>query len=326
MKALIVAEREPELRIEIVDAPQPEVGPEDLLVEVVASGLNWADLRAGHVRFGGSDSDGPVIPGLEMAGTIVAKGKNVTGFAEGDRIMGMATQSLAEFVRIDYRRAIAVPEALPWEIAGSSCVSMLTAHDALFTNGRLESGQSVFIHAATSGVGLAAVQMAKAAGATPVAGTGSSQAKLDVACDFGLDIPVNYREADFLDVVMDSTDGAGVDLVIDTVGAGVLERNMKAVKVGGRIIGVGRFGGKTDQIDLDLLALRRISLIGVTFRTRSIEEHRQVIQRFAGQFLGDLEAGRLKMPIAEVFGLNSAQKAFETLANRSHVGKLVLRF
>ncbi len=325
MKALVVAQREPDFRIEMIEAPQPEVGPDDLLVKVVTSGLNWADLRAGHVRFGDPGAQGRVIPGLEMAGNVAAMGANVTGFAEGDRVMGMATHSLAEFARIDHRRAIKVPEGLSWEIAGSSCVSMLTAHDALFANGRLERGQSVFIHAATSGVGFAAVQMAKAVGATPIVGSGSAKAKLDVAVSYGLDIPVNYREEDFLDVVMGLTDGVGVDLIIDTVGAGVLERNMRAVRIGGRIIGVGRFGGKMDQIDLDLLALRRINLIGVTFRTRTIEEHRQVVARFSDRFLGDLATGKLKMPIAGVFGLNSAQKAFEALAGRDHIGKLVIR-
>ncbi len=326
MRALVVAEREPELKIEAIDVPEPEIGPDDLLVEVVAAGLNWADLRAGHVNFGGAGAAGPVIPGLEMAGRVVATGRQVADFAPGDRVMGMATQSLAERVKIDRRRAVRVPDSMTWEAAGSSMVSLLTAHDALFTNGGLGRGQSVFIHAATSGVGLAAVQMAKAAGATLIAGSGSNAAKLDAARHLGLGLAVNYREEDFLDVVLEATGGEGVDLILDTVGAGVLDRNMRAVRVGGRIIGVGRFGGKTDEIDLDLLALRRVSLIGVTFRTRTIEEHGAVVRTFLEDFAADLATGRLGLPIAGTFGLNAAQEAFRTLAARDHVGKLVVRF
>lgn len=326
MKALLVAEREPALKIRVGEVPEPEIGPHDLLVKVVAAGLNWADLRAGAVRFGAGEDAGPTIPGLEMAGTVVTVGERAVGFEVGDPVMGMTTASLAEFARIDHRIAIKVPASVDWNLAGSSSVSLLTAHDALITHGKLDRGQSVFVHAATSGVGFAAIQMARMIDAGLIMGTASSPEKLKVAEDYGLDIAVNYRDQDFLEIVLDKTGGAGVDVVIDTVGAGVLDRNMRAVKIGGRIIGVGRFGGKFDRIDLDLLALRRISLIGVSFRTRSIEEHTAIVRRFSDDFLENMEKGQLTLPIAEVFGLNSAHRAFDMLASRDYVGKLILRF
>jgi len=238
--------------------------------------------------------------------------------------MAMCAGGYAEYTTIDQRLAVRVPERLSWEEAAAVPVAYMTEHDALITNARLQAGESVLVHAASSSVGVAAIQVAKLWGAKPVMGTSGVTEKLAALAAQGLDQGINYRTENFADAVLTATHGAGVDVVIDHVGGPHFHDNMRCMALRGRLVSVGRLGGKMGELDLDFLALRRLHLIGVTFRTRTLEERIAVTQRFAADLLPALADGRLRPLINRVFPLRDALAAQDYMASNRHIGKIVL--
>jgi NADPH2:quinone reductase len=313
--------------LELRDVPEPVPGPGELLVRVRATALNRADLaqRRGAypapVKAGGS---GLAIAGLEAAGEVVGMGREVTGFAIGDRVMAMCGGGYAEVATVDHRLAVRVPDRLSWEEAAAIPVAYMTAHDALITNARLQAGEAVLINAASSGVGVSAIQIAKGWGAKPVLGTSGVPEKLAALAELGLDRGINYHAENFADAVLAATNGAGVDVIIDHVGAPYLADNLRCMALRGRLVSIGRLGGGTADLNLDLLALKRLSLIGVTFRTRTLDERIAIVQRFAADLLPALADGRLRCRIDRVFPLHEALEAQGYMASNAQVGKIVL--
>ena len=224
------------------DLPIPEVRPHDLLVRNASIGVNRADLlhrkgAYGRAYFGDADT-----MGLEIAGTVVALGPQVQGFAVGDRVMGIVGGgAYAELSRIDHRMAMPVPAGMDSVAAGAVAEVFLTAHEALFHLARLHAGESVLIHAAAGGVGSAAVQLAHAAGARVFATAGGDKRGAVLGC--GADVFIDYRSEDFQAVVAQATQGRGVDVVIDFIGAPYLQRNVRSLADGGRLVSVGLLGG-----------------------------------------------------------------------------------
>ncbi len=327
MKAMVIVPGEHGGTLELREVPQPAPGPRDLLMRVKATALNRADLaqRQGNYPAQATAGDGGVvIGGLEAAGEVAGMGHDVTGFALGDRVMAMCGGGYSEYVTVDHRLALRVPERLSWEEAATIPVSYMTEHDALITNGRLQAGESVLINAASSGVGVAAIQIAKLFGARPVMGMSGSSEKLDVLKGLALDRGINYHEENFADVVMACTDGRGVDIVVDHVGAAHFQDNMHCLAVRGRLIGIGRLGGRMADIDLDLMARKRLQLIGVTFRTRTLDERIAIAQRCGTDMLPALAEGRLHMLIDRVFPLDEALEAQGYMASNAQIGKIVL--
>lgn len=321
MKAVIVAPGAdgPTLRLETIRDPEP--GPHDLLVRVKAAGLNRADLARVQQHFAGGDVN---VAGLEAAGEVKAMGAEVRGFSIGDRVMAMCRDSYAEFALFDSRFAMRVPKGMSWEAAAATPTWYLTAHDAIVVNGEMRSGDAVLIQAAAAGVGLAGVQVAKAMGAGRVLGTSRDAAKLARLNSFGLDVGINTSAQDFAAAAKAETGGRGVDVIMDNVGASVLKGNMEALAIGGRMVGVGRLGGKMAEIDLDLLALKRLKLIGVTFRTRGIEEKAELARRAMADLGPLIESGKLAPLVDKVFSLDEALAAQEYMKSNRHLGKIVL--
>jgi NADPH:quinone reductase len=288
-------------------------GPGQLLVEVKAAGLNRADLTA-------SGDDPAAAPGRELAGVVAALGDTVDGFSVGDRVMGRGAGFNAEAL-VDSRLALRVPDGLSDEEAAALPVALSTMHDALVTHGRMKQGHRVLMHAASSGVGVTGVQLAAAFGASTVFATSRSSDKFDIIADHlgHLDcelVPIDTSTQVFQDVA------TNVDLIVDNVGASVLEGNIIAAAIKGRIVQVGRLGGRDGRIDLDELARKRIELIGVTFRTRTPDEVAEIFQR-VNEDVGDrLEA--FKPRIAATFALADISEAFNELARNHHVGKIVV--
>ncbi|MFO1188099.1 MAG: zinc-binding dehydrogenase [Alphaproteobacteria bacterium] len=317
----VAGERGPTLRV--CDVPDPKPGPQDVLVRVRAAGVNRADLRRRQQHFP-VQAGTPEIAGLEIAGEIVAVGIRVKGFRPGDRIMAMANGGYAELAAIDHRIVLRVPSDMGWVEAAAVPVLYQTAFDAVCTNGKLRRGETVLIHAVSSGAGLACLQMAKARGAGMVLGTSTSAKKLARLRDLGLDVGIDSQTESFAEVTRQKTADRGANLVIDNVGRGVLAGTMACTALGARIVSVGRMGGQTDQIDLDLLALRRLSLIGVTFRTRSIAEKAQIRRRFEAEVMPDIAAGRLRPVIDRTFPLDQALEAQTYMASNAHLGKIIL--
>jgi NADPH:quinone reductase-like Zn-dependent oxidoreductase len=251
-------------------------------------------------------------------------GSEVTGFAVGDRVMAMCAGGYAELATVEHRLAVRVPERLSWEEAAAIPVAYMTAHDALITNARLQAGESALVHAASSGVGVAAIQIARFWGARPVLGTSGVSAKLAALAELGLDVGINYRSENFADAVLAATHGVGVDVIIDHVGAPYLADNLRCMALRGRLVSIGRLGGGTGDLNLDLLALRRLSLIGVTFRTRTLDERIAIAQRVVADLLPALADGRLRPLIDRVLPLQEALAAQAYMASNAQIGKIVL--
>jgi NADPH2:quinone reductase len=327
MKAIVIMASADGGTLAYRDVPEPTPGPGELLVRVRATGLNRADLaqRRGAYPRPATGGDSAInIAGLEAAGEVAGLGEGVTGFTIGERVMAMCAGGYAEYTTIDQRLAVRVPERLSWEEAAAVPVAYMTEHDALITNARLQAGESVLVHAASSSVGVAALQIARLWGAQPVMGTSGVTEKLAALAAQGLDRGINYRTENFAEAVLAATNGAGVDVIIDHVGGPHFHDNVRCMALRGRLVSVGRLGGKMGELDLDFLALRRLHLIGVTFRTRTLAERIAVTERCAADLLPALADGRLRPVINRVFPLQEALAAQDYMASNAHIGKIVL--
>ncbi|WP_159595392.1 zinc-binding dehydrogenase [Hydrogenophaga sp. BPS33] len=306
------------------ESPRPEAGPKELLVRVRAIGVNRADLarRTGHYEQLQRLSDAP-IPGLELAGEVAAVGANVTGWRVGDRVMGLPPAAYAAFARLPADMAIRVPSSLSWEQAAALPMAYLTAHNALVTEGRFARGDHLLVHGVSSGVGLATVQIARLLGAGVIAGTASPQKHAALA-PYGVDVPLAHGDAQAAERIGIATGQHGVDVIVDMAGASAAQLSQQAAGLRARWVQVGRLGGAKADIDLDLLARKRLSLIGVTFRTRSVEEIAALVQAAAHDLTEAWGSGQLSMPIAKVFPFEQADAAQAFMRQNAHVGKIVI--
>jgi len=326
MKAIVIISGKEGGTLEMRDIPEPKPGPGEILLRVKATALNRADLyqRQGLHPTRTAPGSSLIIAGLEAAGEVAALGEGVAGFKVGDRVMALCPGSYAELVVFDHRLAVPIPERLSWEEAATIPVSYNTEHNALVTNARLKPGESVLINAASSGVGVAGVQIARLFGAKPVMGTGGSPEKLQALAKLGMDVGINYRTENFADAALAVTKGAGVNVIIDHVGAPFLKDHLRCMALEGRLVSVGRLAGRVGELDLDFLALRRLHLIGVTFRTRTLEERIAVTRACAADLLPAFADGRLKPVIHRVYPLHQALEAQAHMASNAQLGKIVL--
>lgn len=324
MKAMVIVPRGDEGAYELRDVPEPQIGPRELLVRVRATALNRADVsqRAGRYRQQATAREGLHVAGLESAGEVVAVGEQVTAHAVGDRVMGMCAGGFAEYLAMDERIALPVPDSLDWPQAAATPVALMTEHDAIATRAQLQPGESLLVQAAGSGVGLMAVQIAKLLGADPVIGTVTGTAQAELVRELGGE-PIDIHVADAEQALADRLEG-GVDVVIDHVGGSVLAANLGAMAIGGRLVSVGRLGPVVGEIDLDLLARKNLRLIGVSFRTRTIDQYGEVARAAAEAVLPAVADGRVRPIVDSTFPLEQAEAAQERMLGNRHLGKIVL--
>ncbi len=311
--------------IEIRDVPRPVPTADQVLVRVRASGLNRADLImfSGH-KHGSAGGPGTIL-GLEWAGEVVETGSAVKGFKSGDRVMCSGMGGYAEYAVADWGRISLVPtNNMSWEHAATMPVALQTMHDAVVTNGRLQPGETIMIQGASTGVGLMGMQIAKFKGARLVIGTSTNAMRRERLGEFGADVVLDTTDPTWADAALDATDGKGVDLIVDQISASVANQNLKAAAIKGRIVNVGRLGGNTGDFNFDLHAQKRIDYIGVTFRTRSVEEVREINRRMRADLWPAVEAGELKLPIDRAFALDDAAAALAHMKANAHFGKIVL--
>ncbi|WP_441276987.1 zinc-binding dehydrogenase [Tardiphaga sp. 172_B4_N1_3] len=308
----------------IGDAPKPSPTGTQVLVKVKACGLNRADLgmTKGHVH-GAAGGVGTVL-GMEWAGEIAELGPEAEGVKVGDRVMGSGGAAFAEFAVTDHGRLFHMPASMSFEDACTLPVAITTMHNALVTNGGLQPGQSVLIQGASSGVGLMALQIARLKGAKTVIGSSTDAARRARLKDFGADLAIDSKDAGWVDQVLKATDGDGVDLIVDQISGPVANQNLKATKVMGRIVNVGRLGGTHGDFNFDLHAARRITYIGVTFRTRSMQEIRDIFSAVRTDIWPAIEAGQLKLPIDKVYTFDDIGTAFDHMEANKHLGKIVV--
>jgi NADPH:quinone reductase len=320
MKACIASET----GVQLSDVPQPLPQRNEVLVRVRAAGLNRADLNAAKGSgIATREAIGRPI-GLEWAGEIVATGEDVRDFRPGDRVMCSGSGGYAEYAVADAGRTLKLPPDMDFAEAGVLPLALLTMHDALVTNGRLKPGDSVLIQGASSGVGIMGLQIARLKGAKPAIGTATNAARRERLAEFGADLALDTRDPAWADQVLAATEGRGVDLIVDMISASVIDQTMKAAAVLGRIVNVGRLGGAKGEFDFDLHAMKRIDYVGVTFRTRSIAEIREITRRMQDDLWNAVTAGKLRLPIDRFFPLAEAAAAHAHMRANAHFGKIVL--
>jgi putative PIG3 family NAD(P)H quinone oxidoreductase len=265
------------------------------------------------------------ILGLECAGEVIEVGAGVEGWRPGDRAMALlAGGGYAEEVVVDAGSALPVPAALSLEEAAAVPEVFLTVFLNVFQLGALPEGGAVLVHGGGSGIGTAAIQLVKAAGGTIVVTAGSA-AKCARCLDLGADRAVNYREEDFAEIAREATGGRGVDVVLDSIGASYLEKNLASLAAGGRLILIGLMGGAKTEIGLAQLLLRRLSVIGSTLRARPVEEKAEIVAAFLARFGSSLEKGEIRPVVDRVLPLEQAAEAHRAVQASEHFGKIVLR-
>ena len=309
------------LEVQEVETPEP-VG-DYVRVRVCASGVNRADLlqRAGaYPAPPGSPSN---IPGLEFAGEVDAVGPLVRMWKPGQRVMGLVGGGgQAQYILVHEGLLVEIPENLDFVQAAGVPEVFLTAHDALFTQAGLQMGERVLIHAAGSGVGTAAIQLAHATGATTF-GTSRTQSKLERARQLGLDFGLSSQN--FAAEVNRLTNNGGVHVVLDFIGAPYLEQNLDALTTWGRIVFLSTMGGVQANVNLGMLMSKRISMRGCTLRTRTLEEKLAVMHRFATSVLPLLASGKVKPVIEQVYSMEEVSKAHVEMGENKNFGKLIVR-
>lgn len=306
------------------DSPDPTYRADEVLVEVRAAGVNRADLlqaRGGYAPPAGASD----IIGLEIAGDIVAVGAAATGWHPGDRICALlpgggyaelAAVPAAMLLRLpddwDYVKGAAVPEA--W----------YTAFVNLFMEGELQPHERVLIHAGGSGVGTAAIQLARAAGAE-VYITAGQEAKLARGRELGAQIAVNYKQSDFAETIRAETDGKGVDVILDPVGADNLERNLRLLRDNGRLVQIGLLSGAKSSLDLGLVLGKSLRIVGSRLRPRPLAEKIEITRRFRDEVWPLLLSGELEPVIDSEFAMEDAGTAHDYVRQDRNLGKVVLR-
>jgi NADPH:quinone reductase len=304
------------------DTPTPK--PAEVLVRVRAAALNRADLAVAVGQPHGPTGVPGAIPGLEWAGEVVAVGAAVSDFHPGDRVMCSGAGAYAEYAVADHGRTLALPAGMSFEIAATLPVALQTMHDALLTQAHLQPGETVLIQGASSGVGLMGLQIARWRKASVVIGTSRSPEHRARLPEFGATLAIDTKDPTWPEQVRAATNGRGVDVIIDQVSAPVANGNLQAAAVLGRIVNVGRLGGSRGEFDFDLHATKRISYIGVTNRTRSIEEQRAITARVRADLWPEIGAGGFHLPIDGRYALAEAPAALARMRKNEHFGKIVL--
>ena len=321
MKAAVVGKNG--FGIQDIDEPKPATN--EVLVKVKACGLNRADIMVASGMAHGRDSGPGTTVGIEFAGEVVEVGSEVSNVKPGDRVMCSGSRGWAEYATADWGRTVPLPaNNMTWAQASTLPVALQTMHNAIVTAGRFKPGEAVMIQGASSGVGLMGQQIAKTMGASLVVGSSTNPERRARLTEFGADLAVDSRDEGWVQQVLDATDGAGVDLIVDQISGYAANANLAATKILGRIVNVGRLGGFTGEFNFDLHAMRRIDYIGVTFRTRSVEEVRDIVQAMKNDLWGAVEAGELSLPVDSEYALDDAAEAVDYMKANKHFGKIIL--
>lgn len=308
----------------ITNIQKPAPKGTQVLVRVRACALNRADtgMRKGHAH-GAAGGVGTVL-GMEWAGEVAGLGPDARGVKVGDRIMGSGAAAFAEYTLADHGRLFHAPSNMNFQEMATLPVALATMHNAVVTIGGLRPGQSVMIQGASSGVGLMAMQIAKLKGARIVIGSSTDSYRRGRLKEFGADLAVDSGDPGWVDQVLKATGGKGVDLIVDQVSGKVANQNLAAARVTGRIVNVGRLGGTHADFNFDLHAARRIDYVGVTFRTRTIEEIREIFDEVKKDIWPAVESRKLQLPIDKVFAFDDIDRAFEHMEANRHLGKIVV--
>jgi putative PIG3 family NAD(P)H quinone oxidoreductase len=303
------------------DAPDPQPAADELLVRVHATAVNRADLLQRRGAYPPPPGASPIL-GLELAGEVVTPAGD---WHTGDRVMAVVTGGgYAELAAVPAGMAMRIPERLSYEQAAAIPEAFLTAYLNLFTLGRLQPGETVLVHAGASGVGTAAIQLARATGARALTTAGSDE-KLALCRELGAELAMHYKRESFPERVADFTQGRGVDVVLDFVGAPYWDANLAALAQGGRLMLIGFLGGSRGELDLGPIMSKSLTITGTTLRRTPLPRKVALTQAFVEFALPRFERGELRPVIDRVYPIEQAAEAHRTLEANSNAGKVVLR-
>jgi putative PIG3 family NAD(P)H quinone oxidoreductase len=326
MRAIVIREPGDERVLDLQDVPAPRPGPADVRIRVRATAVNRADLLQ-RQGFYPPPQGASSILGLECAGDVVEVGSSVRDVSVGQRVMALLPGGgYAEEAVVDAGSLIPVPDSMTDEEAGAFPEVFLTAFSNLFMRrlGDLAPGESALVHGGGGGVGTAAILLLREAGHAVFVTAGSDD-KCRRCRELGATAAINYRSEDFVTRVRELTDGGGVHVVLDHIGAAYLARNAAVLAPGGRLVLIGLMGGAKGEVNLAQLLVGRLSVIGSTLRSRPVDEKARIVAAFRSRFGAALAAGRLRAPIDRVVPLAAAADAHRRMQASEHFGKIVLR-
>ena len=326
MKAVEISSFGPPDVLRLVDRPAPVAGAGEVCIRVAASGINRPDVlqRAGHYPAPAGASD---LPGLEVAGTIVdgdAAAMQAAGFQLGDRVCALvAGGGYAELCVAPVGQCLPVPQGLTDIEAASLPETFFTVWSNVFDRGRLQAGETLLVQGGTSGIGVTAIQLAKALGATVIA-TAGSDAKCAACLALGADHAINYKTQDFQTEALRLTDGRGVDVVLDMVAGGYVAKEVQCLAEDGRLVIIAVQGGVQSEINAGLVLRKRLTITGSTLRPRPMAFKQAIAEACLQRVWPLLEAGKIKPVVHSVFAAADAAKAHALMETNQHVGKIVL--
>jgi putative PIG3 family NAD(P)H quinone oxidoreductase len=326
MRAVTITQAGGPEYLAIRDTKAPEPGPGEVLVRVRATALNRADILQREGRYP-PPPGAPDIPGLEFAGEVIAAGSGATRWPEGSRVFGIVGGGAhAELLVVNQDAIAGVPDHIGWNEAAAIPEAFITAHDAMIVQAELAAGETVMIHAVASGVGLAAVQLARAWGAIPF-GTSRTAEKLLAARELGLEdgVAIN-RDFEPLAAKVDTwTSGRGIDVTLDLVGGPYLAASAKVAALRGRIMIIGSLAGATGEFPLGIVLRKRLQLCGTVLRSRSLAEKIDATARFEHEVVPLLATGKVRPVIDSVFKLDQIADAHRRMESNESVGKIVIQ-
>ncbi|OLN23039.1 quinone oxidoreductase [Domibacillus antri] len=323
MKAVVVTGFGGPEVLTYTDIEKPSIQPEQVLIRVAATGVNFADIKARQGNYHGAGHP-PFIPGLDAAGTIEEVGSRVQHLKAGQRVITFPKSgSYSEYVIADEKLTFVIPDHMEFDTAAACPTVSFTSYKLLADVARLEPGETVLIHAAAGGIGTTAIQLAKILGAGRVIGTVGHESKMAAAMEAGADHVICYEKEDFAKKINDLTDGQGVDVILDSVSGWVTEKSLTCLAKYGRLVNFGISGGTAGQIKTTDLHSSCRSVLGFSLGTTR-ENRPHLLQDTANHVLPLLADGRLKMKIGERFSLEEAAKAHEWVESRQSTGKILL--
>jgi NADPH2:quinone reductase len=305
------------------ERPVPVPSDHEVLVKVAAAGVNRPDVMQRKGLYppppGASD-----IPGLEIAGEVVGLGARVTRWKPGDKVMGLvAGGGYAQLCPVHEGHALPIPQNLSMIEAAAIPETFFTVWHNVFQRGALKSGESLLVHGGSSGIGTAAIQLAKARGARVITTAGTAD-KCQACRRLGADVAVNYKEEDFVAATKAATNGRGADVILDMVGGDYIERNYEAAAVEGRVVQIAFQGSPKAMVDFRRIMLKRLNHTGSTLRARSVEDKAAIARAVEENALPLIAAGRVKPVIDSTFPLAEAALAHARMESSGHIGKIVL--
>lgn len=304
--------------------PTPVPQGREVLIRVQAAGVNGPDVlqRKGLYDPPPGASD---IPGLEIAGEVVALGDGASHLRIGDQVMALIPGGgYAEYAVADERNALLLPKGLKPTEAAALLETFMTVWTNLFQRGQFKRGESVLIHGGASGIGTTATMLARAFGASTVITTIRNEEQRQVSLALGADVAINYQTENFVEAALAATAGKGVDVVVDIIGGDYVSRNYQAAAMNGRIVQIGLLNGSAREVDLFPMLTKRLTHLGSTLRSRSHEEKAAIMAELQTHVWPLIESGRIKPRVSATFGLRQASDAHRLLDTGGHIGKVVL--